>query len=266
MGVTTGKGFVFGAKEGNPGRLHSNSLDVYVTGVSVYNGPVRDAELIVIPGRNGALYKDNGRFENVDITYHCGMYADTQQNFATKVQKFRDSFALYGIGYSYLYDDYNPDEFRIAAYKGGFDLDPVAMSTAGEFDITFSCKPQRYLKSGDSTSSITSGDHITNPTSWASQPLISFQTSTGSGTITLTQNGGAHPTQTITLSGAPTNEVIYIDCEVGECYKYSGNTIVSLNNYVSFGSNIPVLYAGTTYITYTNTVNTVKITPRWWKI
>lgn len=256
-------GFAYGEKEGQPARVYSKFYGVYITGEAVYNAPERDAEMITIPGRNGALYRDKGRFENIEVTYHCGMFAESQADFAENIRKFRQAFLIRVGGYQYLYDDYNTDEFRMAVYKSGLEIDPVAMSTAGEFDITFNCKPQRFLKTGSNTYEPSSGAQFTNPTSWNSQPLISFKTSTGNGVITLANNSG---NQTITVSGAPTNEVIYIDCEVGECYKYSGTTLVSLNNYVSFGANIPQFYGGTTTYTYDNTLNTMKVQPRWWRI
>lgn len=266
MGVITGdvyKGFIIG-QEGAPGRLYSKNYGVYITGEAAYNAPERDSEMIVIPGRNGSLYKDNGRYENIDVTYHCGMFDDSQSNFATNISALRNNLYVRALsGYMYLYDEYNTDEFRLAVYKSGLEVDPVAYSRAGEFDIVFNCKPQRFLKTGDTTVTPTSGATLTNPTYFDSQPMISFKTSTGNGTITLAHNSG---NQTITVAGAPTGEIIYIDCEVGECYRISGNTLISLNNYISFGANIPVLHPGTTTITYGTSINTVKVTPRWWRI
>ena len=256
------KGFVYGEKEGMPGRTYSKSFGVYITGEASYNAPERDAEMIAIPGRNGALYKDNGRFENIEVKYHCGSFAESQTDFADNISDFRNRLLAYN-GYYYLYDDYNTDEFRMAVYKSGLEVTPAAYSQAGEFDIVFNCKPQRFLKSGDTEYSPSSGTLFTNPTGWDSQPMISFITSTGTGTITLTHTAG---NQTITIGGAPTGERIYIDCEVGETYRKSGNTLISLNNCVSFGVNIPVFYPGSTTFTYSTSINTVKVTPRWWRI
>lgn len=256
------RGFALG-KEGQAGRLLSKNYGVYITGESVYDAPARDVEMITIPGRNGALYRDKGRFENIEVTYHCGMFAESQANFATSIRNFRNELCVRALsGYMYLYDDYNTDEFRLAVYKGGLEVAPEAYSTAGEFDIVFDCKPQRYLKTGDTETSPASGSLLTNPTYYNSQPLISFQT-TGSGTITLSHNAG---NQTITVSGAPSGVTIYIDCEVGEVYRYNGQQLVSLNNYVSFGANVPFLRPGSTTITYSNSITSVKVTPRWWRI
>lgn len=58
----------------------------------------------------------------------------------------------------------------------------------------------------------------------------------------------------------------YIDCEVGECYKYEGGEIVSLNGVISLGSDLPKLAGGTNTFTYDNTITELKVTPRWWKV
>lgn len=51
----------------------SGTYGVYITGDAVFNAPERDVEMITIPGRNGALALDNGRFENISVTYPSGL-------------------------------------------------------------------------------------------------------------------------------------------------------------------------------------------------
>ena len=55
--------------------VSSRTYGVYITGEAVYNAPERDVEMITIPGRNGAFALDNGRFENIEVTYRAGIYA-----------------------------------------------------------------------------------------------------------------------------------------------------------------------------------------------
>jgi len=61
-------------------------------------------------------------------------------------------------------------------------------------------------------------------------------------------------------------ETNYIDCEIGECYFFSGGEAVSSNNIVSLGSDLPKLVSGTNTINYDNTITSLEITPRWWKV
>ena len=62
------------------------------------------------------------------------------------------------------------------------------------------------------------------------------------------------------------SDPVYIDCEIGEAYIIQGGEPVSVNNSVSIGADLPVLAPGANAVTYDNTFNSVKITPRWWQL
>jgi phage-related protein len=127
-----------------------NSLDygVYITGEAVYNAPGRVVDMVTIPGRNGSLAIDQGRFENIEIKYPAGAFGTTQTEYSSVMRAFRN-FLASRYRYVRLEDDYHPDEYRLGLFKSGLEADPVSMSRAGEFDIVFDCKPQRFLKSGE---------------------------------------------------------------------------------------------------------------------
>ena len=60
---------------------------------------------------------------------------------------------------------------------------------------------------------------------------------------------------------------IYIDLDIGEVYSIdSDDNVVSLNNFINLGSELPVLPSGSTTITYSNTISNVEVTPRWWRV
>lgn len=105
----------------------SRNYGVYITGEAVYNAPERDVEMITIPGRNGAYALDNGRFENIDVTYPAGIYADTEADFAAAISDFRN-YLCSRSGYCRLSDEYNPDEYRLAIYKSGLEVSPSQLS------------------------------------------------------------------------------------------------------------------------------------------
>lgn len=157
------KGFTFDGES-------SKDYGIYITGSAVYNAPVRDVEMISIPGRNGSFALDKGRFENIEVTYPAGIYADTESDFAQGISDFRN-FLASRQGYVELSDDYNVGEYRLAVYKSGLDVSPEQLR-AGEFEITFECKPQRFLTSGETEETLSSGDDITNPTLFDAKPLL----------------------------------------------------------------------------------------------
>lgn len=150
--------------------VDSRDYGIYITGDAVFNSPERDVEMIEIPGRNGAYAMDKGRFSNIEVSYPAGISGDTEVDFREGISAFRNALAS-RKGYCRLEDDYNPDEYRMAVYKSGLEVTPKALK-AGEFTITFDCKPQRFLKSGETAVSVESGETITNPTLFESRPLV----------------------------------------------------------------------------------------------
>lgn len=389
----------------------SASYGVIILGEGVFNAPEREVEMISIPGRNGSFALDKGRFENIEVTYPAMLVANSTADFAQGISDFRNMLCS-KKGYCRLTDDYNPDEYRMAVYKEGLEVDEKVLK-AGEFEITFDCKPQRYLMSGESPIEVDDGDVILNPTLFEAHPLLEVEgygditmngydisianalmgevvvgeasdntsgaaivqsldanlynagddltiqpfrpkvrykkksgvtnvvlgdrtnctasksgdyitvtlypdpetfASSGdnafyiSGSVELTyeKGGSGYATDmeckvhvqydatnhTITYSSAsvaPTEwllmtktmasgEVIadssvsalgsptYIDCDIGDVYKFENDSYASLNKYIDLGSKLPELSPGNNEIEYDNTITDLSIIPRWWKV
>ena len=151
----------------------SRNYGVYITGEAVYNAPERDVEMITIPGRNGTFALDNGRFQNIEVSYPASIAADTEADFISAISEFRN-FLCSKKGYCRLSDEYNPNEYRMAVYKSGLEVEPAQLR-AGEFKITFDCKPQRFLTSGETAVSVASGGTLSNPTLFESSPLLAVK-------------------------------------------------------------------------------------------
>ena len=66
----------------------------------------------------------------------------------------------------------------------------------------------------------------------------------------------------VSILGTP----LYIDCEMGECYKIESGSLVDLNRYIDLGSDLPKLAPGINEITFDNTVTKLEIVPRWWQL
>lgn len=404
------------------GGVDSADYGIYITGEAIYNAPVRAVELVSVAGRNGSVAIDQGRWENIEVTYKAGTFGDDQTDFSQAISDFRNA-VVSQIGYQRLTDTYHPDEYRMAIYTEGLEVASVRRDngTAGEFTIKFNCKPQRWLTSGEEAVAVSSGDTLTNPTYYDSNPLLAVQgsgavefngyritlanqrlgtlefgdqennrnsgniqtgdmtiagalfndgdqiiisnmllrlntdagsfssytsqvvsntgelghisiatgiasiilrvpqtvrTQTGSGTIDITatisirlvNKNPPHNfltaditfrlrtyrlgTQrrvnlqaTVTPSGFNVNSweiamynitgystvsalgnPTYIDCEIGEAYKYVDNELIPINNLINFGSDLPTLKSGANEITYSGNVTSVEITPRWWQL
>lgn len=237
--------------------INSLNSGIYITGEAVFNAPERVVEMVSVPGRNGALAIDQGRFENIEVSYPAGAFGATMSDFADKITDFRNILAS-RYTYKRLADTYHPDEFRLGLYKSGLEVNAVRYNTAGEFNIVFDCKPQRFLTTGETETTFTSNGTITNPTAFASNPLLIV---TGAGNLTI---GG----QAMTIvNGSGSSQVIYIDCESQEAWEIVGGSKVSRNDYIqNAGETFPVLSAGSNSVVLGTGITKVKITPRWWRI
>lgn len=161
------------------GGVNSADYGVYISGEGVYNAPSRAVELTQIPGRNGAIPVDMGYWENIEIVYPCGMFGSDQTDFASNYSDFINAIASQK-GYQRLEDTYHTDEFRQALFVSGVETKPIGFGQAGEFELVFNCKPQRFLKSGETAVAISDGDAITNPTPYPASPLLAVE---GDGTV-----------------------------------------------------------------------------------
>lgn len=223
-----------------------STFGIYISGEGTYNAPERSVTAQSIPGRNGDLIIDNGRFENIEVTYPAFILDD----FAANIKAARNYLASLQ-GYVKIRDSYHPGEYRMGVYSNGLEVDTSGHGNRhGKFNLTFNCKPQRFLTDGDTPVTISSGAAITNPTLFPSRPLIRV---TGTGTLSL---GGVE----ITITG--TQAYTDIDCDLMDCFNGSTN----LNKFVSIdGDEFPELAPGENVLVYDGPT-AVQITPRWWTV
>jgi len=218
---------------------------VYISGTGVFNAPERDAELVQIPGRNGELTLDKGRYKNISLTYPAFIIRDFKNN----VQALRN-FLLSQKGFCRLEDDYHSEEFRMAKWVGAFEADPIAELYAANFDLNFSCYPQRFLKEGENPIEVTGNATIMNRYYTTALPLIRAY---GTGSFTI---GG------IAVQITTANGYTDIDCDLQEAYKDTLATNCNAN-IVLTNSVFPSLVPGDNAITLSG-ITKLEIIPRWW--
>lgn len=218
-----------------------SNFGVYISGYGTFNAPARSYDGVEIPGRDGSLLLSEKRLQNVDVTYPAFVYA----NFSANMRSLR-SFLLSRIGYQRLIDTYHPDEYRLAVYQEELEVETTPTNNAGQFELTFNCKPQRYLLSGETAQTFTASGTITNPTYCPSRPLIRAY---GTGSFTI---GG------VTMQILAADGYTDIDCDIMEAYKgtESKNSVIRLTDF-------PTLEAGANAISMDG-ITRLDITPRWW--
>lgn len=156
------------------GDVDSADYGIYISGDGVYNAPERAVEFVTVPGRNGDIAMDQGQYNNITVTYPAGVFAKTQEEFREKLSDFRNAI-LSQKGYQRLEDTYHPEEYRMGVYSSGLEVSPAGYNQAGEFDLIFNCKPQRWLSVGALPIPVDSGDVLQNPTVFDSSPLLEVE-------------------------------------------------------------------------------------------
>ena len=59
---------------------------------------------------------------------------------------------------------------------------------------------------------------------------------------------------------------LYIDLDIGECYRIENGQYISINTATILPADLPTFKPGTNTITYDNTFTSFKVTSRWWKV
>lgn len=228
------------------GNINTLDYDAVVDGSGTFGAPVRVYETIEVDGKSGNLLIDKGRFENQDVEYQI-MFNNRED-----IERFRNDISSL-IGYVRLEDSHHPDEYRLARINE-VDIEVSGINNRwGIVTVSFDCKPQRFLKTGEETVTITaSSGNVTNPTYYDALPMIRVY---GYGTLTV-----GNYTAIIASYG---KTYIDIDCELMDCF--NGQT--NLNSYVTLSSTqFPKFGKGNTNISKTSRITKVEIIPRWWRL
>ena len=264
--------------------VDSSSFGVFISGEGVFGAPARRGEMISIPGRNGSLFMDEGVFENIPGKYPAFIGTKDEVEFREKLAAFRNAILSRG-NYKKLSDTYHPDEFRLAVYRSGLEVEPEEYNRSGRFELEFDCKPGRYLVSGEDPVIFTANGSIVNPTLFASSPLIKV---TGNGTVAIGEDGEYR------FIVSNNNDTIWIDSEIMEAYLPAGDlypwtdeesvqltqelgiglelmdgTVYPTNmlQYIEFvDSKMPKIPPGVQPIRMSPTISSLEIIPRWWRL
>ena len=231
--------------------IPSTNYGIHVETPPVYATPERDYEVVHIPGRNGDLVIDKGSYQNVTRKYSISV-GEIDGNFTTLAAGVSE-WLHSASGYARLEDSYESDYFRLAYYVADVEMENL-FHQAGKMLIEFNCKPARFLKAGERAVPFTTDGSISNPTFQKSFPKLTVVVS-GSGTLTIGD-------RTITISGLTNSTRMVIDSELQDVYEEG--SLTNLNSKVSFSDGFPLLSPGVNTITFTGSITSVEVIPRWW--
>lgn len=212
-----------------------------VDSIDAWNKPLRKVTKVTVPGRNGDLLIDEGAFNNVPVPYKLIIPENFRQNYLN-LSAWLSSFG----GYERLEFSGDPNVYRIARVQSDFSPMASAFIRMGTVVVSFDCKPQRWLKTGENWVPVTSG--IFNPTHQKAKPVIRIF---GTGTIMI-------GSKTITVNTAGT-EYIDFDCETLDASEGAYNR----NSNIEIDFQDLSLNPGNNGITLNGV--TAQIKPRWWE-
>ena len=227
---------------------------------------------------------DEGVFENITVEYPAFIGTGYEALFRQKLGDLRSWLSSRG-NYKKLTDTYHPDEFRLGVFREGLEVDPQHITRAGGFTMKFDCKPQRFLVEGEIPQLFVANGTITNPTAFASSPLIKV---TGNGTVAIGEDGKymfvvTDNTGTIWIdteimeayfpagevypwtdeNGDQLEEEIEIGLELLDGSEYPENM---LGNIEFVNNQMPKIDPGTQPVRKSNSITQLEIIPRWWRL
>lgn len=120
------------------GDVDLSNYNAYAVYCNIFDRPERDVSVVSVPGRNGDLIFDNGRYKNVDRIYQIQVVG--VENVHGLI---RDLIST--VGYQRLEDEYDPNVYMMARLKGK----PVVKRFVGNavlLTVTFDRMPQKWDK------------------------------------------------------------------------------------------------------------------------
>lgn len=228
----------------------SNDFGIEIESCPEYISPEKDYEIIHIPGKNGDVLIDKGSYKNIERTYDVTFGAD--RNTFTRKANSVIEWLHSSSGYTVLEDSYEPEYYRLAMYKEVCSIENL-LEQAGKFTITFNCKPQRYLKTGDKALMITESSNIYNQTGFASLPIITIN---GSGNVRLMIG------KYMVLLTMEVGKPVTIDSEIQDVYSGA----INQNGIVTMPNGFPKLVAGNNLISISESITSLEVIPKWWTL
>ena len=212
----------------------SSDLGVFVTGSGSFDAAELDVDKYEIPGRNGDLILSNNRYKNIEVIYP----AFIPKAFMDKVQSVRNWLRSAKV-YSRLEDTYDMDHFRMGLASGVQSFEPVNRNDGANFEMTFDCKPQRFLKVGETPETVepdvqtASGEIVTFETI-AESPMNSAEVS-----LSPIQPGSGDPSPTnIRPISGHTGATLWDDPKYGGTIQWNQLLNNSGGTYTKYGLTV----------------------------
>lgn len=192
------------------------------------SGATPRVESTEIPGRNGDLHTWDGGYYNRSAECDCYVLSESIADDISAI----NSWLLSSQSYRRLMFDHDDRHFLMARTERGIEMQARG-NLLTTCRISFDCKPQRYLVSGEEERDVSETLQISNPTAFPSSPLIYIE---GQGNAAISYGNGF-------LSVVDMSSPIWYDTETDKAY--NGNE--SMDRFV-YASGDLSLFPGTNTI------------------
>ena len=228
-----------------------------------FERPRRKQTVFSVPGRNGDVVYQEDAWDDVVRSYSVWLSRSKTVDLAKTVNAF-SAWLNSQKGYLRLEDSFETDIFRLAYYSGGNDISNELMQY-GETKLTFTCRPERFLKEGAEPIRCELDNQAKtffNPTRFTAKPLIKIGFSSG----TYSNYGVVwNPTTTLTplfkLNGTFSG-IITIDSETQDVIGPAGENLNSC-----FEGEFPMFTPGQIYFKAdTTSLTSLEVIPRYFTI
>lgn len=217
-----------------------------------YKTPGYSVESIEIPGKNGDLLFSDDRYSNVTVIFNCFIAGD---DIREQYSQLIDYLTSFDGGYARLENAADPNVYRMGCFKSATDPERGKYWRTINFELSFDCMPQKFLKSGETAIEVSSSITLNNPTYKRARPLIYVTAMTDDGTIAINSQ---------TISAEQFSDPFYIDCDLMYAYRIVDGEVVSTDTTVTMPDKYVELVPGENTVQLTNC--TIEITPRWWRL
>lgn len=229
---------------------------------SVLGFPSPDITEYQVPGRDGRVFTFDGSYSNVDVTYETVLKFPSPSDVDRYVGDLRNWLLRSPGYYVRLEDTYDLDHYRKAAVVAAPTIES-SWPRVARVNITFSCHPYRWLKSGlIPITTLGSEISLHNPTGYTAYPEITIYLGASFNGRDITLHDGG---EDLVISGVPAKlagQHVIIDSEGQIIYAKGYGTLdhVDIDRY-------PNIISGDHTFTLSGSgLSGFSITPHWWEL
>ena len=122
------------------GGVGLSNYGVYWDGSQIWDKPAKDVKFYSVPARNGDLYSDNHRFDNINISIKCFIKDNFVENYDALM-----NFLYSREGYVVISNSKEADVYRMGMFVEANKPSTLQFNAKGNFTLVFNCMPQKFF-------------------------------------------------------------------------------------------------------------------------